>query len=118
MNEEERIISHIKELIDHHCYCEWDESEGSFAYEIYSDYRDTVDEETVSKWCKAGNAYEAFWEQLMNGMNTPPISMRRTSFLLSESIGIMKKGIMTITRNLSNRGFVSISSSGTRRIIF
>ena len=64
MNEEERIISHIKELIDHHCYCEWDESEGSFAYEIYADYRDTVDEETVSKWCKAGNAYEAFWEQL------------------------------------------------------
>ena len=64
MNEEERIISRIKELIDQHCYCDWDESEGSFAYEIYADYRDTVDEETVSKWCKAGNAYEAFWEQL------------------------------------------------------
>ena len=64
MNEQEQIISCIKSLIEQHCYCDWDESEGSFAYEIYADYRDTVDVETVSKWCKAGNAYEAFWEQL------------------------------------------------------
>ena len=63
-NEQERIISRIKVLIEKHCYCDWDESEGSFACEVYADYRDTVDEETVSKWCKAESAYEAFWEQL------------------------------------------------------
>jgi len=64
MNEQERLISHIKELIDRHCYCDWDNSAGEFTCEIYADYRDTVDEDTVSKWCKADNAYEAFWEQL------------------------------------------------------
>jgi len=64
MNEQEKLISYIKELIDKHCYCDWDDSEGGFACEIYADYRDTVDEETVSKWCKADDAYESFWEQL------------------------------------------------------
>ncbi len=64
MNEHEWIISYIKELIKKNCYCDWNESEDSFVYEIYADYRDTVDEETVSKWCKAYNAYEAFWDDL------------------------------------------------------
>lgn len=64
MTEQEKIIFHIKDLIDKYCYCDWNDSEDSYVYEIYADYRDTVDEETVSKWCKSDNAYDAFWEEL------------------------------------------------------
>lgn len=58
------LIDYIKAIIEEHTYCKWDEAEQSFTYELYADYRDSVDEKTVSKWCKCEEPRSAFWEDL------------------------------------------------------
>lgn len=64
LSAEEKIVCLITDIIVNKTYCEYNKEKGYFSYEIYADYRDCVQDETVTKWCKADNPREAFYEDM------------------------------------------------------
>ena len=61
---ENSIVSAIRDCIDRHTYCDWDESEGLYCCEIYADYRDEADNKSVCEWCKSKTPFDRFYEDL------------------------------------------------------
>lgn len=61
---ENSIVSAIRDCIDRHAYCVWDESEGLYCCEIYADYRDEADNKSVCEWCKSKTPFDRFYEDL------------------------------------------------------
>lgn len=60
----DKIQEKVRELIDKHTTLVYDSKQQNFTCDIYADYRDSVDEETVTKWCQTENPYESFYEDL------------------------------------------------------
>ena len=52
---ENSIVSAIRDCIDRHTYCDWNESEGLYCCEIYADYRDEADNKSVASGTAGNN---------------------------------------------------------------
>ena len=60
----EGFDAYLLELIDRYTYCDCDYEKQTVTYEIYADYRDTLQNETITRWCKAENPGDAFYEEM------------------------------------------------------
>ena len=63
-NIKEKIPAIVRTLIDKHTYLIYDKENQCFSCDVYADYRDTVEEKTVSQWCASEDPYNAFYEDL------------------------------------------------------
>lgn len=64
MEKDKRLAEIITDIIFHHTSCDYHKDEGYFSCEIYADYRDYAENNTIIKWCEADNPREAFNENL------------------------------------------------------
>ena len=60
----EGFDAYLLELIDRYTYCDCDYEKQTVTYEIYADYNDTLQNETITRWCKAENPGDAFYEEM------------------------------------------------------
>ena len=64
MDKNERLAEIITDIIFHHTSCDYHRDKGYFTCEIYADYRDYAQNDTIIKWCKADIPWEAFYDDL------------------------------------------------------
>lgn len=64
MEKDVRLAEIITEIIFHHTSCDYHKDKGNFTCEVYADYRDCAQNDTIIKWCKADNPREAFYDDL------------------------------------------------------
>ena len=64
MEKDKRLAEIITDIIFHHTSCDYHKDEGFFSCEIYADYRDYAENNTIIKWCEADNPREVFNEDL------------------------------------------------------
>lgn len=65
----EGFDAYLLELIDRYTYCDCDYDKCTATYEIYADYNDTIQKESVIRWCEAANPGDAFYEELFEWYN-------------------------------------------------
>jgi len=64
MDKDAKLAEIITDIIFHNTSCDYHEDLRCFTCEVYADYRDYAQDETIIKWCKADNPREAFYEDL------------------------------------------------------
>ena len=64
MDKDARLVEIISAIILHNTSCDYHKDKGYFTCEVYADYRDYAQDETIIKWCKADNPRDAFYEDL------------------------------------------------------
>lgn len=64
MEKDKRLAEIITDIIFHHTSCDYHKDESFFSCEIYADYRDYAENNTIIKWCEADNPREVFNEDL------------------------------------------------------
>lgn len=75
-NREQEII--IKKAIENsRFYLTYDETEGAYFGEIYTDYRDTIDPETVQEILSQGNPKDTFYDKILEGYGDIDFDYRR-----------------------------------------
>ena len=60
----EQIAALIKDILIRETACAYDEDKNFFSCEIYADYRDCAENDTVIKWCQSDNPRDAFYEDI------------------------------------------------------
>lgn len=64
MEKDIRLAEIITDIIFYHTSCDYHKDKGNFTCEVYADYRDCAQDDTIIKWCKADNPREAFYDDL------------------------------------------------------
>ncbi len=60
----EKIAAIIRDILFHQTSCDYNEEKGYFSCEVYADYRDCVEKDTVIKWCQSEEPRDAFFEDI------------------------------------------------------
>lgn len=58
----ENIAKIISDIIIEKTYCDY--HDGYFTCDVYADYRDCAEDDTIIKWCKSDNPRDAFYEDM------------------------------------------------------
>ena len=66
MEKSERLSEIITDILFHNTSCDYHKDKGYFSCEIYADYRDCAQDDTIINWCKADNPREAFYDDLFH----------------------------------------------------
>lgn len=66
MEKSERLSEIITDILFHNTSCDYHKDKGYFSCEIYADYCDCAQDDTIINWCKADNPREAFYDDLFH----------------------------------------------------
>ncbi len=64
------LISEIIRIVEKHTSLVYDSEKRHFDLELYADYRDSIDDKSISEWCKSENPREAFEDSVFQWYET------------------------------------------------